>query len=160
MECVKKQADRIKDWRERQKAEGRTSITVVLSPDARAILADQKEKSGQTYSAVVEQALQALQKQSYRVSGVTPSRRENIRTHRPARHDPFPDHAAKQPERAGEPKILIDDLANYPTLKDIEMEQALKKESGLHDFSARKGLFNRLFSFSNGPMARKKKRFQ
>jgi len=57
---MKKPSDRIKIWREKQKAEGKTSITVLLSHEARAILAEEKEKTGESYSVIVENALQSL----------------------------------------------------------------------------------------------------
>jgi hypothetical protein len=43
---MRKEADRIKRWRERQKAEGKTSFTVLLSQEAREIITEEKEKQG------------------------------------------------------------------------------------------------------------------
>lgn len=63
---MKKQSDRTRDWRERQKAEGKTSITVLLSQEARSFLTEEKEKTGESYAVIVEKALQALKKHGYR----------------------------------------------------------------------------------------------
>ena len=64
---MKKQSDRIKIWREKQKAEGKSSITVLLSLEARTILTEEKEKTGESYSVIVERALRAQNKKSYRL---------------------------------------------------------------------------------------------
>jgi hypothetical protein len=57
---MKKEADRIRRWRERQKAEGKTSFTVLLSQEAREFLAEEKEKSAESYAVIVEKALHTL----------------------------------------------------------------------------------------------------
>ena len=63
---MKNEADRIRRWRERQKAEGKTSFTVLLSQEARDFLAEEKAKTGDCYAVIVEKALQTLKKQGYR----------------------------------------------------------------------------------------------
>jgi hypothetical protein len=115
---MKKQSDRIKIWREKQKAEGKTSITVLLSHEARAILADEKEKTGESYSVIVENALHSLNKKSHR----PPVHKYSGRDDKLAKLST----AYQQPvipvptqENAGKPKILIDDLVHYPSVKDI-----------------------------------------
>lgn len=155
---MKKQSDRIKIWRERQKAEGKTSITVVLSHEARATLAEEKEKTGENYSVIVEKALQALKKKSYRLPVQKQYRRDEIPVNVSACYQKPVTPAVNQ-EHGGQQKILIDDLLHYPNIKDLELEQTLKKMRGIHDTKLRKGLFNKLFSFSAGPKGRKKKWF-
>jgi hypothetical protein len=155
---MKKQSDRIKIWRERQKAEGRTSITVLLSNEARVVLAEEKEKTGESYSVIVEKALQTLKKNSYRLPSQKKSRRDDklakLSTGYQQPVIPVPIQ-----ENAGKPKLLIDDLAHYPSVKDIELEQTLKKMRGISDTKLKKGLFKRLFRFSAGSKSRKKKWF-
>lgn len=156
---MKKQSDRIKIWRERQKAEGKTSITVLLSNEARAILAEEKEKTGESYSVIVEKALQTLKKKSYRLSSQKHSKREEVLANVSISNKKPVIPAASQ-SNGGQPKTLIDDLVHYPNIRDIELEQTLKKMRGISDSKLKKGLFNRLFRFSTRPKSRKKKWFQ
>ena len=151
---MKKQSDRIKIWREKQKAEGKTSITVLLSHEARVILAEEKEKTGESYSVVVERALHALNKKNYKL----PSQKQFRRDDNPAKLSTgYQQPVVPVPiqENAGKPKLLIDDLVHYPSVKDIELEQTLKKMRGISDTKLKKGLFSRLFRFSTGPKSRK-----
>ena len=151
---MKKQSDRIKIWREKQKAEGKNSITVLLSHEARTILLKEKEKTGESYSVIVENALQSLNKKSYKLTGQKQSRRDDklakLSTGYQQPVIPVPIQ-----ENAGKPKLLIDDLVQYPSVKDIELEQTLKKLRGISDPKLKKGLFSRLFRFSTGPKSRK-----
>jgi len=159
---MKKEADRIRRWRERKKAEGKSSFTVVLSQEARDILAEEKEKTGESYAVIMEKALQGLKRQGY-----TPPvlrhfpRREEVLA-RAAVQDPAPSPAAGRVNHEGgrQPRILIDDLANYPTLEDIEREQAAKELNGVHDLKSSEGLITRLLRSSAGPFGRKKKWFK
>jgi len=159
---MKKEADRIRRWRERKKAEGKSSFTVVLSQEARDILAEEKEKTGESYAVIMEKALQGLKRQGY-----TPPvlrhfpRREEVLA-RAAVQDPAPSPAAGRVNHEGgrQPRILIDDLANYPTLEDIEREQAAKEQNGVNDLNSDEGLITRLLRSSAGPFGRKKKWFK
>ena len=49
----------------------------MLSHEARAILAEEKEKTGESYSVIVENALQSLNKKSYKLPGQKQSRRDD-----------------------------------------------------------------------------------
>ena len=49
--------ERIRRWRERNKVEGRKSVTIVISKKAYHVLSDEKEKTGDNYGAIVERAL-------------------------------------------------------------------------------------------------------
>lgn len=44
-------------WRERNRAEGKQSFTVMLSREAKDVLYEQKRVSGESYSTIIEQAL-------------------------------------------------------------------------------------------------------
>jgi hypothetical protein len=159
---MKKEADRIRRWRERQKAEGKSSFTVVLSQEARDILAEEKEKTGESYAVIMEKALANLKRQSY-----TPPvlrhfpRREEVLA-RAATQDPSAIPAENRVNHEGDrqPRILIDDLANYPSLEDIEREQAAKEQNGIYDLKSNEGLITRLLRTSTGPFGRKKKWFR
>ena len=160
---MNKQSDRINNWRKRQKAEGKTSITVLLSQETRLILTEENEKTGESYSVIVEKALQALKKQPYRLPSLKqpkPKRDEVL-----ARVSTRDQQTSIIPETIHEnvrqtKKILIDDTANYPSLKDIEREQAEKKQNGINDLPFKEGFINRLFRSSAGPFGRKKKWFK
>ncbi len=116
---MKKEADRIRRWRERKKAEGKSSFTVVLSQQAREILAEEKGKTGESYAVIMEKALLGLKRQGY-----TPPvlrhfpRREEVLARASAQNPP-PAPAAGR--KGDQPRILIDDLANYPSLEDIDV---------------------------------------
>jgi len=159
---MKKEADRIRRWRERKKAEGKSSFTVVLSHQAREILAEEKEKSGESYAVIMEKALLGLKKQGY-----TPPvlrhfpRREEVLARAAAQDPPPASHAGRvNHEGDRQPRILIDDLANYPTLEDIEREQTAKEQDGVYDLKSSEGLITRLLRSSAGPFGRKKKWFK
>ncbi len=158
---MKKEADRIRRWRERQKAEGKTSLTVLLSQEAREFLAEEKEKTGENYAVIVEKALQTLKKQGYKppVLKHFPKREEVLIRAAAQEHRPAAVPVTSYEEGA-QHKILIDDLANYPTLEDIEREQAGKEQSGIYDIKSNEGLITRLLRSSANPLGRKRKWFK
>ncbi|MGZ3598061.1 MAG: hypothetical protein ACXWMS_11250 [Syntrophales bacterium] len=49
--------ERIRRWRERNKVEGRKSVTIVISKKAYHVLSEEKEKTADNYGAIVERAL-------------------------------------------------------------------------------------------------------
>lgn len=49
--------ERLRRWRERNRAEGKQSFTVMLSQEARDVLSEKKKASGASYSTIIEQAL-------------------------------------------------------------------------------------------------------
>jgi len=161
---MKKEADRIRRWRERKKAEGKSSFTVVLSHQAREILAEEKEKTGESYAVIMEKALLGLKKQGYTppVLRHFPRREEVLARVAAQDSPPAPASNAGRVNHEGDrqPRILIDDLANYPTLEDIEREQAAKELNGVHDLKSSEGLITRLLRSSAGPFGRKKKWFK
>jgi len=158
---MKNDADRIRRWRERQKAEGKTSFTVLLSQEARDFLAEEKAKTGECYAVIVEKALQTLKKQGYRPPLLKHfPKREGILIKASAKEHPLSASPVTSDENGVQTRILIDDLANYPTLEDIEREQARKEQDGRYDLKSNEGLITRLLRSSTGPLGRKKKWFK
>lgn len=49
--------ERLRRWRERNRAEGKQSFTVMLSQEAKDVLSEKKKASGASYSTIIEQAL-------------------------------------------------------------------------------------------------------
>lgn len=158
---MKKEADRIRRWRERQKAEGKTSFTILLSQEAREFLVEEKEKTGESYAIIVEKALHTLKKQGYRppVLRTFPKREDGVTRAASREHYP-PVTPVTSHENGAQPRILIDDLANYPSLEDIEREQTGKEQNGIYDLKSNEGLITRLLRSSAGPFGRKKKWFK
>ena len=156
-----KEADRIKRWRERQKAEGKASYTVLLSREARVILNTEKEKTGESYAVIIEKALQSLNMQVYRPPDLRhfPKRKEAL-TNATARDHHPPVSPVASNENGGQPKILIDDLANYPSIVDTPREQARNGQKVIYDLKSNEGLLARLLRFSEGSFNRKKKWFK
>jgi len=158
---MKKEADRIRRWRERQKAEGKTSFTVLLSQESRDFLAEEKEKTGECYAVIVEKALQTLKKQGYRPPVLKHfPKRDVVLTRAATKEFSPPVSAVTSHENGEQPRILIDDLSNYPTLEDIEREQASKEQDGRYDIKSNEGIITRLLRSSTGPLGRKKKWFK
>jgi hypothetical protein len=52
--------ERLRKWREKNRAQGRKSFTVMLSREAQSILNDEKESTGKSYSAIIESAVVKL----------------------------------------------------------------------------------------------------
>jgi hypothetical protein len=158
---MKKEADRIRSWRERKKAEGMTSYTVHLSREARVILTEEKEKNGDSYAIIIEKALQALKKQDCKPPVLKrfskleelPVRVSTIDNQPPA--IPLVHH-----ENGGQPRILVDDLANYPNVEGIEQKQAMKERNDIYDLKFNEGIITRLLRFSEDPFRRRKKWFK
>ena len=52
--------DRQRKWRAKQKARGRTPLTILVTGDIRMMLDEMKRNSGETYSTIVERALRSM----------------------------------------------------------------------------------------------------
>ena len=159
---MKKDTDRIKRWRERQKAEGKTSFTVLLSQEARGVLAEEKGRTGESYAVILEKALQALKKQSYR----PPAKKHfSMREEVPERAVTGDHHQrlgipVARNEKGDQGKLLlVDDLANYP-VEDIKREQAGQEKHGIYDLKFTEGLVSRLFRASASLFGHKNKSFR
>jgi hypothetical protein len=158
---MQKEADRIRRWRERQKAEGKTSFTVLLSQEAREFLAEEKGKTGDSYAVIVEKAIQTLKTQGYRPPVLKHfSKREEILARAATREHHPPVIPVTSHGEGAQPRVLIDDLANYPSLEDTAREQAGKEQNGIYDLKSNEGLINRLLRSSAGPFGRRKKWFK
>ncbi|HTZ41224.1 MAG TPA: hypothetical protein VMB77_13810 [Syntrophales bacterium] len=148
---MKNEADRIRRWRERQKAEGKTSFTVLLSQEARDFLAEEKAKTGDCYAVIVEKALQTLKKQGYRPPVLKHfPKREGVLTKAVTQETSALNSSVTSYENGAQTRILIDDLANYPTLEDIERERAGKEQDVRYDIKSNEGLITRLLRSSTG----------
>lgn len=63
--------ERIRRWRERNKIEGRKSITIVISKKAYYVLSSEKEKTGDNYGTIVEKALLNMKRHTSLMDNVT-----------------------------------------------------------------------------------------
>jgi len=145
---MKKQSDRIKDWREKQKAEGKTSLTIMLSKEARSILLEEKGKTQESYAAIIERALLSMKKQDLRRPNLAyDHNRKDCQAGQRMQNQP-PVFSKILLEKEAPPKRLIDDFVNYPSIKDIQQEQAEKNNYGLKDSNVKKGLLRRFFGSS------------
>ncbi len=63
--------ERIRRWRERNKADGRKSVTIVLSKRAHQVLSAEKERTGDNYGAIVERALLNTRRRTNLLDNVT-----------------------------------------------------------------------------------------
>jgi len=54
--------ERLRRWRERNRAEGKQSFTIMLSQEAKEVLHKEKKTSGASYSTIIEQALLNVRK--------------------------------------------------------------------------------------------------
>jgi len=63
--------ERIRRWRERNKIEGRKSVTIVISKKVYYALSKEKEKTGDTYGNIVEKALLNMERHTSLAGNVT-----------------------------------------------------------------------------------------
>ena len=70
--------ERIRRWRERNKMEGRKSVTIVISKKAYHVLSKEKEKTGDNYGAIVEKALLNIKRHASLMDKVTSNVSDNI----------------------------------------------------------------------------------
>jgi hypothetical protein len=135
------EADRTRKWREKRKAEGKKSFTILLSEEAQRIIKAEKETTGENYSAIIERALKSIKGPGYHrgfkfrpVSSLKPSS---------AIEDVTSNHTGVKSS-----PILIDDLQNYESI-DTKTMSGLglgKKENVLSrlvrsKFPGKKGWF-------------------
>jgi len=124
--------ERLRRWRERNKAEGKQSFTIMLSREAKDALFEEKKMSGASYSVIVEQALLNCKKQ----------------TAAPAVGDQIPKRT----------KILIDE--DGVIRGNIEQEETPRKKIVIEDDTATQlsqGFIPRLLKRSNNRFYKFKK---
>ena len=63
--------ERIRRWRERNKMEGRKSVTIIISNKAYYVLSKEKEKTGDNYGTIVEKALLNMKRPASLMGNVT-----------------------------------------------------------------------------------------
>jgi len=98
--------ERIRRWRERNKEEGRKSVTIIISKRAYYVLSKEKEKTGENYGAIIEKALLNMKRHTPLVDSVTSNVSGNISSNVPMNGAVPAVTAAK--------KTLIDE-GDYPT---------------------------------------------
>ncbi|MBN2539525.1 MAG: hypothetical protein JXB09_05700 [Deltaproteobacteria bacterium] len=122
--------ERLRRWRERNRAEGKQSFTIMLSNKAKEVLCDEKKASGTSYAAIIENALLNFRKPTGNLIA----------------------HNNKQ-ETA---KILIDE--DSILLDDIKVEENRVKKTAMEDdYNLREGFLPRLLRESRGRLYRIKK---
>ena len=158
---MKTEADRIKRWREQKKAEGKTSLTVLLSQEARVILTEEKKKTGESYGAIIEKALQAMKLQANRpaVPKHFPRRedvlaRASANGHQPSGSPPADGETGEQPAR-----ILIDDLDKQANIWGMNRNQTGEDQNRTYNLQTNEGFITRLFRFSAGSPFRGRKKW-
>ncbi len=158
---MKKEADRIKRWRAKQKAEGKTSFTVLLSQEARDILTEEKERTGESYAVIVDRALDQLKRTGYRPPKLHPLPRlgENV-AHAHGTHTQSATGSAKKKPVTVRTGILIDDLANEPLPDHSAGNVSGVGSHGTHDLRDNESLITRILRSSTGPFGRKKTWFK
>lgn len=63
--------ERIRRWRERNKMEGRKSVTIVISNKAYYVLSKEKQKTGDNYGTIIEKALLNMRRHTYLIGNGT-----------------------------------------------------------------------------------------
>jgi len=122
--------ERLRRWRERNRAEGKQSFTIMLSKEAREILCDEKKASETSYSVIIENALLNFRKPTGNLTA-----------------------GNNKPETA---RILIDDDNIW--LEDIEKEETPVKKIAMEDGNKLSGGFlPRLLRESRGRFYKLKK---
>lgn len=97
--------ERIRRWRERNKMEGRKSVTIVVSKQAYHILNKEKEKTGDNYGTIIEKALMNMGRHTSLVGHVTSNVSDSYSS------------SGIVPTVAVTPKKLIDE-GDYPSIID------------------------------------------
>ncbi|MDO9514698.1 MAG: hypothetical protein Q7J01_01175 [Syntrophales bacterium] len=116
--------ERLRRWRERNRAEGKQSFTIMLSQEAKEILLEEKEIAGANYSTIIEKALL-----NFRKMAGTPVTDD----HKPKRAKILIDEDGilrgeiEQEEGRGEKMITIED--NNPQLGEGLIPRLLKRSN-------------------------------
>ena len=122
--------ERLRRWRERNRAEGKQSFTIMISKEAGEILYDEKKASETSYSVIIENALLNFRKPTGNLTA-----------------------GNNKPETA---RILIDD--DSILLEDIEREgPPVKKIAMKDDHKLSGGFLPRLLKESRGRLYKLKK---
>lgn len=106
---------RTRRWREKRAAEGKKSFTILLSAEAQQIINSEKEKTGNTYSEILERALEALRSPER----IEPPNQKKELLSQSAAEDMNSQLPAIPPSNTiKHTRILIDDLQNYEFKED------------------------------------------
>ena len=122
--------ERLRRWRERNRAKGKQSFTIMLSKEAKEILCDEKKNSGTSYSTIIENALL-----NYRIS---------------------PGNIIAGNNKTETARILIDE--DSILLEDIKRKKSRAKRIAIEDdFKLSGGFLPRLLRKSRGRIYKLKK---
>ena len=100
------EADRTRKWREKRRAEGKKSFTILLSEEAQQIIKAEKETTGENYSAIIERALKSIKGSGYH-------RGFKFRPVSSLKPPPVIEDVTSNNTGVKSSPILIDDLQNY-----------------------------------------------
>lgn len=122
--------ERLRRWRERNRAKGKQSFTIMLSKEAKEILCDEKKNSGTSYSTIIENALL-----NFRIS---------------------PGNIIAGNNKTETARILIDE--DSILLEDIKRKKSQAKKIAIEDdFKLSGGFLPRLLKKSRGRIYKLKK---
>ncbi len=141
-----KNTERIRKWRERRKAEGMKSFTVVLSAEAQRILVSEKSKTGSSYSVIIEKALQNLSKPAYK-----PSTARRLSATAEVFEKKVPVSYERSGKYVNKIPILIDDFANQTVSDEVNYPNGLNTDEGF---------ISRILRVSRSKLSRRKKWFR
>ena len=139
--AMRSDTERIRKWRERKRAEGKKSFTVVLSTEAQKVLVSEKNKSGSSYSDVIEKALLNLIKPTYK-----PPTTRYLSTAE-VFEKKVTGNVTSNGQSVKKIPVIIDDTANYT----ISTPYYIKSEEGW---------ISRILRSSKDKLSRKKKRIR
>ncbi len=159
---MKNGSDRVKNWRERRKAEGKASVTVLLSQEVRNILREEKEKTGESYAVIIERALLNLRKislGSYASKHVGRCREGKSPNAAAPWQVPSQPATDSRSDTAPRP-LLIDDLADYGSLEGGNSAKTGQDRKEGPVIESKEGLFPRLFRITKLPFRRRQTNVQ
>jgi len=142
--------ERIRKWRERKRAEGKKSFTVVLSMEAQKVLLSEKDKTGSSYSAVIEKALLNLKKPNYKLPKARYMSAEVF-------EKKVTGNVTSNDKYFNKIPIIIDDLANYPKSKELTEHLGHDKGTYRHNLKSGESFISRILRSSRNKLSRKKK---
>ena len=142
---MRNDTERLRKWRKRKRAEGKKSFTVVLSAEAQKVLVSEKNKTGSSYSAVIEKALLSLIKPTYK-----PPTARHLSTAE-VFEKKVTGNITSNDKYANKIPIIIDDLTDQPVHAKVTYPYNLK--SG-------ESFISRILRSSRNKLSRKKKWFR
>lgn len=149
---MKNHSSPIRKWRERKRAEGKKSFTVVLSKEAQKVLLSEKEKTGSSYSAIIEKALLGIMKPVYKLPT--------------ARHLPVEVFEKKGREIITKSEKSVQQCHVQPMIIDDQVDYStpgkMMEFTGVYPYKSRSedGFISRILKSSRNKLSREKKWFR